>query len=118
MDAGRMILYHYTCSHAAPQIEKDGFIRPAESAVFAWATDLYPPVREALGLTSHILKCDRMEHAFRVYSEHMVPWMEVRKLYDFRDALESAPGAMPMHWYVSPVAVPAVRLEGYWSGAR
>jgi hypothetical protein len=108
-----MILYHYTCKHSIEQIEKDGYLKPHLGLV--WATDLFPPVREALGLTSHLLKCDRMEAAYTLDSSNMMRWMDFRKHLPgwYRERLESADGAMPVHWWVSTRKVPVKRLDTY-----
>jgi hypothetical protein len=110
-------LWHYTCDHGATGIRRDGFIRPNPNpflgAALAWFTDLNPPDREALGLTSTMLHCDRLAHSFEVDSEAVQPWIEARRdllrtAKKFVLTLESAPGAMPAHWYVSTVPVPVV----------
>lgn len=112
-----MILYHYTCSdHGAPGIEREGLIIPGRmrgvtipQARWAWFTDLNTPIRDALGLTSHYARCDRTAHRYIVEDPHIVPWHTIRRNVSqrIRNALESAPGAMPMHWWVAdqPVAV-------------
>ena len=113
-----MDLYHYTCAHGRIAIEASGrFVIPATSQTglafglpgeFAWFTDLDAPIRDALGLTSHTLSCDRTAHRFRVLdASPIVPWMSVRRAWSWAEELESAPDARPMHWFVAtePVAV-------------
>jgi hypothetical protein len=116
------ILYHYTCDHSAEQIGPDGCLLPLRSrpegqglspfhTSFVWMTDLDHPVRDALGLTSHILTCDRTRFRYRVIAGQygVGPWMRARRscTAEIVEELESAPGAMPAHWWVSsyPVAV-------------
>jgi hypothetical protein len=116
------VLYHYTCGHNAPDIRKQGRIIPGirlhgqnvGGARFAWFTDLAPPVpREAIGLTSLILKCDRTECVFTVdcNAPGIRRWVDVRRLHRDLWDLELAEGAAPMHWFVSqePISV----LVGY-----
>ena len=123
-------LYHYTCSHSALRIREQGWIKPAcllphrsydslplsyraiaiAVGSMCWLTDLAPPTyRDALGLSSLILKCDRTESCFEVEPdwEGTRWWMRVRKQYPQLRELEEADGAMPMHWFVSdrPVLV-------------
>lgn len=113
-----MRLYHYTCSdHGKPGIERDKVVRPGADlgvdlpqSKFAWFTDLDVPHREALGLTDRIAKCDRTAHCYVVDSPKVMAWMTVRRALPryFVDALESTPGAMPRHWFVSAEPIPTV----------
>lgn len=107
-----MKLYHYTCSHALPGILRDGFLRPninplLDDLDLVWLTDLDTPDRAALGLTSNILSCDRTEHRVEVDVE-AIHWPRFARRFpaEQRRPLEFAPGAMPMHWYVSETPVP------------
>lgn len=110
-------LYHFTCDHGAAGIHSDGYVRPAVdltdkelplSGQFAWFTDLLIPDRNGLGLTSHILGCDRTAHRFRVTDMTEVErWTNVRRYHpEMARELEFAPGAMPMHWWLSTKPVP------------
>lgn len=116
-------LYHYTCSCSLDGIRRDGFLRPyphplmrryplpgAEPiAGLVWLTDLEVAWREALGLTSKVVKCDRTEHRFQAADESTaVPWIKFRRRVHaaVRAALEEAEGALPAHWFVSTVPVP------------
>lgn len=113
-------LWHYTCDHGHEQIERaaPAHVVPAAAlspqihhgpSILAWFTDLDSPIRDALGLTSQILSCDRTAHRYRVTDGYsIVPWVEVRRLWLWADELESAPGAMPRHWFVASVPVPVV----------
>lgn len=112
------ILWHYTCDHHVSGILTDGVVKPLTGQghpPLAWFTDLDVPHREALGLTSTILSCDRTRHRFRVSgSATVLPYVRIRRDLParWREALESAEGAMPMHWYVSPEPVPVVYSPG------
>ena len=117
-------LWHYTCDHGRAGIDVDRsmfgcVVRPLrdlagrddlpELTRWAWFTDMARPDRDALGLTSHTLNCDRLAHRYRVLSGQIYPWTTVRRLANRaeRQALESAPGARPRHWFVArqPVVV-------------
>ena len=121
-------LWHYTCEHAVPGIERHGLLPPEQHApdqsaldrlaatvwrdslLLVWATDLDTPVRDALGLTSQTLGCDRTKVRYRVLTTDVfAPWVKARRDVrgSYRALLEAAPGAMPMHWWVSrePVEV-------------
>lgn len=114
--------YHYTCGHRAPGIREDGVVIPGHHlpsasplisgipwARFAWFTDLDVPIKDALGLTSDLLICDRTEYRFRALDpDRLVAWMSIRLNYEFRHWLEAAPGARPAHWYVSRDSVPVI----------
>lgn len=108
-------LYHYTCDHGHSLIRErviPGTWQAGQSLIgtpgeYVWFTDLALPLRDALGLTSHIVDCDRTVHRYRATSTaDIVPWREVRRQWEWAEELESAPGARPMHWFVSSVAVP------------
>lgn len=104
--------YHYTCLHGWAGIRASGgILKPGTDGV-VWLTDLSYPFRLQLGLTSTMLSCDRTAYRYRVTGEPATiqRWVDVRRTWD-RDwvaALESAPGAMPMHWYVSGSPIEAV----------
>jgi hypothetical protein len=80
-----------------------------------WLTDLEVPDRKALGLTSDLLDCDRLEHrvVVDVEAEHW-PRYARRLPLELRRRLELAAGARPMHWYVSEHPVPVAACEGRW----
>lgn len=112
-------LYHYTCEHRARLIREDGSVRPGWQlgappeipwARFAWFTDMAVPARDALGLTSEILTCDRTEYRFEAayVPPELVPWVSVRQGFRWAEYLESAPGARPAHWWVSDIDVSAL----------
>jgi hypothetical protein len=126
---GRAVsLYHYTCRHSMSVIGTGkGLLLPAWSiydeqqraradeqtralAELVWLTDLEAPVAEALGLTRSTLRCDRTGYRYRVTDDQgIVRYVSMRRRLsaDVRAGLETAPGAMPMHWWVSyePVLV-------------
>ena len=119
-----MSLYHFTCDHGYADIIRDGHVKPLfdilggmegdgpaapPSGSFAWFTDLDTPNRDALGLTSRILSCDRTAYRFEVTDETQVArWLDMRRLLPALWPLELAPGAMPAHWWIASEPVPVV----------
>ena len=120
-------LWHYTCDHAQDSIGDEGLLVPAlaqigaaaagrmpswEKAVagLVWLTDLDSPLRNELGLTSNSIGCDRTRHRYRVVGYSAVHYPTIRRDLPkrAREALESAEGAMPMHWFVAYTPVPVV----------
>lgn len=111
------ILLHYTCVDAAPKIDADLLLRPWRQPALGdlplvWLTDLDPPDRDALGLTSrHLITCDRMAHRFVVADAGTCqPWHRFARTLpaSMRWQVETAaPGLRPIHWWVSlrPVSV-------------
>jgi hypothetical protein len=107
-----MKLYHYTCGHFAPGIVETGLVLPSPITKMSWFTDLDTPIPEVLGLTSHLLPCDRTAFRFRLLAPHdtngeVVPYHEIRHFLDpiTREGLETAPGALLMHWWTSELPV-------------
>lgn len=101
-------LYHYTCDHHIDLIRVQGVLRPTRDLVTdrvtLWLTDLEAPNRYGLGLTSHLIRCDRTRHRLVVPDPINVHrWVDVRRQYPdwWVAALEMAPGVLPMHWYVT-----------------
>lgn len=107
-----MRLYHFTCYHAADRIGRRGWLRPWANPMWptvpplVWLTDLERPERLAVGLTSDILKCDRMEvryattqscEPWRAFIERVAAARSMRQLH--------YPGTQPEHWFVSTVDV-------------
>lgn len=116
-------LFHFTCSHCAPGIRRDGLVIPITDQLaqplpdgvlpLAWFTGLPVADRFGLGLTMTVLDCDRTECRFTVeQSADTVPWWEWRRAHPEHQAtaqeLEGAPGARPAHWWVSEKAVPVL----------
>lgn len=110
-------LWHFTCADGRAGILRSGAVQPLRPShpgpsQYAWFTDLDGPDRLALGLTSHILDCDRTEHRFRATdTSGLRPWVEVRRMHPWARLIETAPGAMPRHWYVSTEPVPVTASD-------
>lgn len=108
------VLYHYTCNHGLNGIIADRKLLPNPHPwighPLVWLTDLDVPDRAGLGLTAHHITCDRTENRVEVaYNPVIRPWTEwatwTQVPYLVRDTIEGG-GGLPMHWWVSTVAVP------------
>ena len=105
------VLWHYSCAHSAPGIIKDGMLWPRPQIWLpmdvVWLTDLPDPDRDALGLTSEILTCDRTEYRVCVDPKEAEWWpvFARRVPRDVRAQYEEA-GGSPRHWWVSERPVP------------
>lgn len=111
---------HYTCAHSIDAIHAQGLVSPTPQPVLgnrlmSWWTDItWPTTRESLGLTSHLLLCDRMQ--YRVEAEdtsQIVPWTKLAHgiPWDVRRYLEG-PGTLPAHWFVAESDVPIRSASG------
>jgi len=127
-------LWHYTCAHSLDALDHSGTLLPPlwqidsvpgglPIAAYAllglvWATDMDPPDRAALGLTSATLSCDRMRHRYAVPGEQFTHWgrMRHRLPTELVDALELATGAQPAHWWVSDTPVEGAYRDKEWPG--
>lgn len=109
-------IVHYSCEHGAEQIRKAGFVVVPQQQIvlgnptLSWWTHVPNPPRAALGLTSHSLSCDRMDHRFRALDgSALFRWNDVRHVFPRQGVLrlEAARGARPAYWWVStePVEV-------------
>lgn len=99
------MMYHYTCDHGYEGILRDGEVRPNPHTKVSWFTDLPTPDVSALGLTSHILDCDRTTHRFR--ATHLGALVSFAEVWRGPDVL---PGE-PDHWWVAFTNVPVVLDE-------
>jgi hypothetical protein len=114
-----VILYHYTCDHRAGQIRSSGRLvgnaHPLMPHIGALIhlTDLDTPDRDALGLTSRILRCDRTKHRVTVETDAAVHWPRFARTIPrhVRENLESARGALPMHWYIATEPIRIASIE-------
>jgi hypothetical protein len=116
------VLYHYTCTaHGEGGIRRSGkllpFPQPILGRQLVWLTDMDAPNAWALGLTNTLLCCNRTEVRVTVHPHETAEacgirpwWMYARTIHRaLRDALEYT--GLPMHWWVTGLAVPAVRIE-------
>lgn len=117
-------LFHFTCDHSRAGINLSGRLVPMRSPLtgglgLVWLTDLPTPNRDALGLSSVLLTCDRTQFRYVVVDAiDVVPWMEYRRQapHGLVSVLESVPGVRPRHWFVSEVDVPVryAPLQEVW----
>ena len=109
-----MTFYHFTCDHGRQNIGKHGLILPNPHTGFAWFTDLANPCREALGLSSHTLTCDRMRWRYRVTDATAIrPYRElVDPLTAAALATSRVIGGQPDRWFVAAQPVPARLMLG------
>lgn len=112
-------LFHYTCTHGRNALGPGGtlipvvlqrpdavaMINPAARALLGmvWATDMAAPDVWALGLTRDTIQCDRTRYRYSVPAASFYRWGRVRHNMEpaLVDALELAPGAEPVHWWVA-----------------
>jgi hypothetical protein len=126
MNSRTPTLYHYTCGHGRDAIGDTGLVVPiristphaaatmdagdhAWMADVAWFTDLPVVDRDALGLTSATIDCDRGEYRFRVLDASLcTKYTEAWRSIPRRDhlALSRAIGARPAHWFIARQPVP------------
>lgn len=79
-----MTLWHFTCGHGYRAIGKRGILKPnphpllPELGPVVWLTVHPMPSRDAVGLSSRTLRCDRMAYRYRVRLQQPVHWPDVR----------------------------------------
>jgi len=82
-----------------------------------WLTTAERPNREGLGLTSHLLDCDRLEYRYVVESDAAEPWVSslVRRTAHPSGVLEleSVDGVEPSSWWVTQESVLGVLDRSY-----
>lgn len=116
-----MKLYHFTCSHSAPEIQRAGELRPhvqrqLDGRRLIWLTDLEDATRSQLGLTSWTLSCDRMEYRVTVDGD-AVRWLPyIGTAFGSARSRRTArvlhgPGTLPMHWWVAEAPLPVLAVE-------
>ena len=109
--------YHYSCRHGAVGIRGTGWVRPNAHPMLChelvWLTDLAQPARNALGLTSHTISCDRTAYRVTVQTDQAVWWPIWARRLDpaVRRGFDMAYGAMPAHWWVTTHQLRPVKVE-------
>lgn len=115
---------HWTCSHRVVRIADEGILRPHVQPMLGntpliWFTSSRYASREALGLSSNRLSCDRMEHLAEVVPEDLPlvhTWAALKREPWFApflpgaQYLEATRGTRPILWGVAtePVRVTLV----------
>lgn len=108
-------LWHFTCEHAAASIDRSGILLPnphpllPEIGPVVWLTNWRTAGRDALGLTSETLTCDRMEVCYSVIAPLAVPWAWVRDDLDPEAVAALERFSRPETWRLSLVPVSASR---------
>ena len=101
-------LWHFTCDHGYSGLGERGRLRPNKHTMLPglgsliWLTDDPAPDRDAVGLTSQFLTCDRMLYRYRVLTPgRCVKWTALRHRADpdTRQVLESY--GEPETWWIS-----------------
>lgn len=107
-------LWHFTCAHGAAAIGRRGVLQPNPQPVLdglplIWFTSDPFPARDDVGLSSLMLKCDRMECRYRATAtDGCVPWLELAETIDLRTVAMLSTGRAADTWWVSAAPVPAV----------
>lgn len=116
-----MILWHYTCDHAAPKIRASGMLHGSAHRMLpqigpiVWLTDLDIGARVQLGLPPIQPGCDRV--AYRVTVELAEPlrwasWARRNLPKAQWTAVEAnCPGSLVAQWWLSLASVPIVSIE-------
>ena len=105
------VLWHYTCAHVAARVARRGMLVPNRQLVLPgvprllWLTPADGPTfREALGLTSHYIRCDRMAFRYVVREHDARPFLDYARDRGWSDRewrAELGQGAAdPALWYV------------------
>lgn len=117
-----MILYHYTCAHAAPKIAKAGRLFPfphpmlPQVPAMVWLTDLPDPVRRVIGLPPIQQGCNRVQWRVTVDVDEPLHWPRWSRRGGVvhkhqRTAFEANdPGALIAHWWLVLGPVPILEM--------
>lgn len=116
-----MILWHYTCEHAAPKIRAAGMLHGSAHRMLpqigpiVWLTDLDIGARVQLGLPPIQPDCDRVAYRVQVELEEPIRWASWarRNLPKAQwTAVEAnCPGSLVAQWWLSLASVPIVSIE-------
>lgn len=117
-------LFHYCCGHSARGIDLARMVLPgldwsaydmrcaewcepasglADAPAVVWLTDMAEPDRDALGLTSHMLSCDRTEFRYTVRAAGALAWLDFAREHGANPEWLSIlhEGRAPERWFVS-----------------
>jgi hypothetical protein len=101
-------LYAFMCRHAAAQISRRGFLRPAPQfalggRAIVWLTTQPHPDGRPLGVAPHALDCDHLERRYVVNVDDAVSWpvFKNRLPIDQLVMLDTLSAEhAPEHWFV------------------
>lgn len=126
--ATRMILYHYTCAHAAPKIEQAGMLigyphrMLPQIAPIVWLTDLDIGARRVLGLPPIQDGCDRMAVRVTVDVDEPIRWARWARRNlpkpQWTAVEANCPGSLVAHWWMSLQPVPVFAFDGWPPGEQ
>lgn len=103
-------LWHFTCEHGRRGVGNRGKLKPnrhplmPELGPIVWLTADPSPERDAIGLTSDHLSCDRMAYRYRVVASDAHPWSAYRHLVVPAVAADLESFADPSSWWVATYA--------------
>jgi hypothetical protein len=113
--SARRVLWHFTCEHGYEGLGERGMLglnpHPLlpQLGQLAWLTDDPAPARDAVGLTSSLLSCDRMTYRYRVdVTSRCIPWSSVRHLVSLGVLLDLESFGAPETWWISRHPIPVV----------
>ena len=116
-----MILWHQTCDHGRAGIGRSGWIYPGKvmpwlSRGLVWMSSDPDAPREANGLTSIILACDRTQYVYAVERHQAIRWLDSPDRTPAAIAALEGPEQDPALWWVSaiPVRGRLVRVRGLY----
>ena len=111
-----MSLYHFTCvDHGHPAIQASGVLRPnlhrllPELGPIVWLTDLAEPTRDAVGLTSVHLSCDRLAVRYELRQGAVADlqwWPFVRERCAPNVVADLQRFGLSSHWWITGKPVP------------
>jgi hypothetical protein len=107
-------LWHFTCDHAHAAIGNRGLLRPnahpliPELGPVIWLTSDPSPTRDAVGLSSTYITCDRMAYRYRAVDPEVVPWADARRNVDPRVVTVLESHGDPGTWWLASASVKAV----------
>jgi hypothetical protein len=108
-------LWHFTCEHGFAGLRQLGVLRPNRHPLapglepLIWLTDDPDPERDAVGLTSSHLTCDRLTYRYRALSaSRCVPWSAVRHRVDKAVLADLESFGQPETWWISSEPLRAI----------
>lgn len=113
---GRPILWHFTCAdHGHAALGGSGLLRPYPHLLIprlgpvVWLTDDPAPQRDAVGLTSEFITCDRLAYRYRVDpTSECLPWPALRHLASPTALRDLESFGKPETWWISRAPIRAV----------
>jgi hypothetical protein len=105
------MMYHFTCDHGYAAILADnGMIRPnrhpmlPQAPPLIWLTDLEEPSADDVGLTSALVRCNRLAHRFKIdEGQRAIPWLSSGVCHLANPRVVEALHLLgrPDHWWIA-----------------